>query len=277
MLNRATKFGDDERAAVLSLGAGVQSSVLLLMAAHGDLEERGWRRPDVAVMADTGWERRGTYEWLPVLRDAARRAGIELVESSAGNLRDDVVATARGERRRCSNPPLFVRRGDGAPGMIPRGCTRDYKIAVQRRALRERGFGPKRPIVQYVGFSVDEWERMKPSDVAWADVAWPLIDLRMTRRDCAQWLTDHGYPSVPSSSCVGCPLRSDQQWREMKLQHPDEFAEAVEWDHSIRQGLPGLKGDAFLHRSLRPLDQVDLRTPEDRGQLTLCDAGGCGT
>jgi hypothetical protein len=50
--------------------------------------------------------------------------------------------------------------------MLPRGCTRDHKIAVQRRALRERGFGPSRPVVQYIGFTLDEWERMKPSDVA---------------------------------------------------------------------------------------------------------------
>lgn len=266
-----------DRAAVISLGAGVQSSVLLLMAAHGELEERGWRRPDVAVMADTGWERRGTYEWLPVLRDAARRAGIELVEAAAGNLRDDVADTARGLRRRCSNPPLFVRRRDGAPGMIPRGCTRDYKIAVQRRALRERGYGPSRPVTQYVGFTLDEWERMKASDVAWADVAWPLIDLRMTRRDCERWLAEHGYPPVPSSSCIGCPLRSDRHWREMKVDHPEEFAEAVAWDHAIRRGLPGLRGEAYVHRSLRPLDEVDFRSREDQGQLSLCDAGGCGS
>ena len=118
------------RTPVLSLGAGVQSSVLLLMAASGELEERGWPRPELAIFSDPGWVARGTYEWLPVLRMAAFRAGIELIETSDGNLRDDAAAVARGERSRASTPPFFVRNPDGSRGMIPRGCTRDYKIAV---------------------------------------------------------------------------------------------------------------------------------------------------
>lgn len=44
---------------VLSLGAGVQSSTLLLMACAGELP-----RPDVAVFADTGWEPSAVYRWL---------------------------------------------------------------------------------------------------------------------------------------------------------------------------------------------------------------------
>ena len=36
---------------ILSLGAGVQSTTLALMAAHGEVEA-----PDCAIFADTGWE-----------------------------------------------------------------------------------------------------------------------------------------------------------------------------------------------------------------------------
>lgn len=36
---------------ILSLGAGVQSSTLALMAEHGEIE-----KPDYAIFADTGWE-----------------------------------------------------------------------------------------------------------------------------------------------------------------------------------------------------------------------------
>ena len=36
---------------ILSLGAGVQSSTMALMAEHGELET-----PDCAIFADTGWE-----------------------------------------------------------------------------------------------------------------------------------------------------------------------------------------------------------------------------
>ena len=57
----------------------------------------------------------------------------------------------------------------------------------------------------------------------------------------------------------------------MRLHRPDEWAEAVAFDQEIRH-LPGVRGECYLHRSGVPLDQVDLRTAEDRGQLSF--AGG---
>jgi len=44
---------------VLSLGAGVQSSVMALMAAHGELP-----RINCAIFADTQWEPKAIYEHL---------------------------------------------------------------------------------------------------------------------------------------------------------------------------------------------------------------------
>jgi 3'-phosphoadenosine 5'-phosphosulfate sulfotransferase (PAPS reductase)/FAD synthetase len=49
---------------VLSLGAGVQSSVMLLMADRGLLGEK----PDVAIFADTQWEPKEIYEHLEWLK-----------------------------------------------------------------------------------------------------------------------------------------------------------------------------------------------------------------
>ena len=43
---------------VLSLGAGVQSTTLALMAAHGEIGPM----PDCAIFADTGWEPRIPFE-----------------------------------------------------------------------------------------------------------------------------------------------------------------------------------------------------------------------
>ncbi|ANS02942.1 hypothetical protein [uncultured Mediterranean phage uvDeep-CGR0-AD1-C123] len=44
---------------VISLGAGVQSSVMALMAAHGELPI-----PECAIFADTQFEPRQVYEHL---------------------------------------------------------------------------------------------------------------------------------------------------------------------------------------------------------------------
>ena len=50
---------------VLSLGGGVQSSVMALMAEEGAFD----RTPDCAVFADTRWERPSVYEHFEWLRD----------------------------------------------------------------------------------------------------------------------------------------------------------------------------------------------------------------
>ena len=50
---------------VLSLGGGVQSSVMALMAGEGAFD----RTPDCAVFADTRWEPPSVYEHLEWLRD----------------------------------------------------------------------------------------------------------------------------------------------------------------------------------------------------------------
>lgn len=65
----------------------------------------------------------------------------------------------------------------------------------------------------------------------------------------------------------------------MRDDAPDEWAEAVEFDRSIR-AVPQMPEAAFyVHSSLEPLGEVDLRTDFDRGQGDLfaseCE-GMCG-
>lgn len=72
---------------VLSLGAGIQSTTLVLLSAEGVLPKL-----DAAVFADTGWEPAGVYEHLDRLeREVLTPAGIPLYRVNNGNLRDDVL------------------------------------------------------------------------------------------------------------------------------------------------------------------------------------------
>ena len=48
---------------VISLGAGVQSSTMALMAANGELP-----KPDCAIFADTGYEPKAVYTYLDFLK-----------------------------------------------------------------------------------------------------------------------------------------------------------------------------------------------------------------
>ena len=161
----------------------------------------------------------------------------------------------------------------------------ELKILPIRRKVRELvGLSgkrsPGRPVVeQWIGISLDEIVRMKMSFEPWQVNRWPLIELGMTRRDCLRWLERHGYPMPPKSSCIGCPYHSDVMWRQMRDEDSVGFADAVAIDRLIRTGFRNLRGEVYLHRSCVPLDEADLDTPADKGQLDLfadeCD-GMCG-
>lgn len=253
---------------VLSLGAGVQSSTLLLMAVHGELEI------DRAIFADTQWEPQAVYDWLGALQLAAGHAGIPVDIVTAGNLRTDALSASR----RIASMPLHVVNADGSPGMIRRQCTKEYKIRPIQKRLRTLGATRQRPATLLLGISLNEATRMRDSRVQYVQHEYPLIDRRMTRQSCLVWLEQHGYPEPPKSACIGCPYMDDRRWREMRDRRPDEWADAVAFDAAVRR-MSRIDGDVYLHRSLVPLPLVDLSTPQDRGQLDLFDAeceGLCG-
>lgn len=269
------------RLRVLSLGAGVQSTTLALMAAHGEITPM----PDCAVFADTGWEPHAVYDHLAWLRSGnVLPFPVHIV--SAGDIRADLLRAARGER--WTSIPAFTRTIKGIRveiGMIRRQCTKDYKIRPIRKKVRELAGlahrrSPAEPVAeQWIGISFDEVIRMKPSFEAWQVNRWPLIEQAMTRQDCLRWLERHDYPRPPKSACVGCPFHSDAEWRRLRDDDPPAWREAVEVDAALRTGLRGIRGEVFLHRSAVPLGQADLSTPEDEGQLDLWGnecAGLCG-
>lgn len=254
---------------VLSLGAGVQSTTLALMAASGELGEM----PDCAIFADTGWEPKAVYEHLEKLQEALPFP-VHVV--SAGDIRSDIIKRSNTTGQRFAAVPWFMKMPDGKPAMGRRQCTAEYKLRpIQKKIVElQDGKRKKGATEVWVGISTDEAIRMKPSRVQYIVNRWPLIEKRMNRNDCHKWLERFGW-SAPKSSCIGCPFHSNDQWRALTK---EEFADAVEVDNAIRFQ-SGIKGQQFMHRSMIPLAEVDLRTHAEIGQpdLFLNDCEGmCG-
>jgi len=245
---------------VLALGAGVQSSTLYLLAARGDLTPR----PDVAIFADTQDEPPWVYEHLAWLERSFGDV-LPILRVSRGSLKAQFLAGLDG-RTRSVSIPFYVATPTGSPtgfrrGRLPRHCTRDYKLSVIRAAMR-RTLGPGRWIVhEWVGISTDEADRRKPSRFKRTKTFWPLLDeLEMSRTDCEAWLREHGYPVPLKSACLYCPFHDDNTWAWLQREKPVQFAEAAEMDLAIRRGRRrGQKGPAYLHRSLRPLGEIDFQ------------------
>src|SRR5207245_7574549 len=80
---------------ILSLGAGVQSTTVLLIALHGEFPER----LNCAIFADTGWEPQAVYHHLDWLEGKAREGGIRVHRVSSGNLHQDLLDAAQGKSR----------------------------------------------------------------------------------------------------------------------------------------------------------------------------------
>lgn len=266
---------------VLSLGAGVQSTTLALMAAHGEIGPM----PDLCIFADTDAEPAAVYEQVRWL-SSGNVLPFPVRTVSAGSLKGELDAACAGDARADGRPPFFVRSPKGKLGQIQRQCTQDYKILpLSREHRRLLGFKPRQRIPAasvevWIGISIDEVVRAGAAADAWACNRYPLLELRMSRRDCEQWLTKKGYPVPSKSACTFCPYRSNAEWRLLRDNDPEAFAEAVRVDEAIR-GMHKhgrIRGELFVHRTGKPLAEVDLSTAEERGQgnmLMVCEAG-CG-
>jgi hypothetical protein len=266
---------------VLSLGAGVQSTTVLLMSCNGVLPKL-----DAAVFADTQWEPAEVYEHLDWLTDEAAKAGIPVHRVTNGDLRahtmEGFVRGSRADEQRYASLPLYVLNEDGSKGMIRRQCTREYKIAPIERFVRRELLGlkpharaPVDAVDQWFGISADELRRVRISRDHWKRHVYPLVglpedllDRPFTRRMCLDWL-EHHYPDhpVPRSACIGCPYHTNAEWRRIRAD-PEQWWDAVQVDRAIRNA-DGMNGEVYLHRDCVPLEAVDLRTDEDKGQMTF--------
>jgi len=270
----------NKKLTVISLGAGVQSSVMALMAAHGEITPM----PDYAIFADTQSEPKHVYEWLDWLET---ELPFPILKVTAGNLRDDLIASAK-TGSRVPNPPVFLKTQAGE-GMLFRYCTTDYKIKPIYQKLREliglkpRQRAPKEVVIeQWIGISQDEIQRMKMSRDKWVENRWPLLEKRMSRLHCLEWMRDHGYNELPKkSACTFCPYHDDKTWQEMKQNDPISWQDAVAVDEAVRSGINNTDegNTVFLHRSRMPLAQVDFIDAYENQQtfsfMDECD-GMCG-
>ena len=242
---------------IISLGWGVQSFALAAMSALGELPP-----VDAAIHADTTHERRETYEfaakWTPWLEER----GVKVV--TVNNGRRTVIDSWGGMML-----PAFAAWPTGeASGMMRRQCTHDWKVAPIKRWLQKNR--NTEAIELWIGITLDEWDRMRTSDVQYIQNAYPFIELLerpWTRGMVMRWLRDNDLEIPVKSSCVFCPYHDHATWREIKLSGNGDWKKAVEVDRAIRDKRPGYK--CYLHAQRIPLEDVDLRNEQDHGQLEL--------
>ena len=286
---RIAKFeGATKIVQVLNLGAGVQSSAVLLMDA---MAHRWGRRAeletwlgepyrfdplDFAVFADTQDEPGSVAAHLAKLQamDTA-----PILTGTAGRLGDDLVSGIHSTGQRFAAIPSFTRDVDGVPsGITKRQCTAEYKVHVCEQIIRREIIGlahrehfpTDTRIVQSFGLSYDEPSRIikveaRVKATGWATPKFPLNELQLERSDCAAFLATLKI-DAPRSACVFCPYKSNSEWRKMRDQDPESWARAVYVDDKMRSTnsvcTKGLKGTLYVHRSRLPLAIAPIDEPD---------------
>jgi hypothetical protein len=269
---------------IISMGAGVQSTTLALLAAHGEVGPM----PDCAIFADTGAEPSEVYNHLEWMQ-SPNLLPFPIVVGNKGDLSRDSLTVRRSKKSgnlyQTALVPMFTLDGDGKRGMLPRQCTSEYKIKVVQSEMRKRlGLKRVRPgsgilVECWIGISTDEAHRMKPSQVPWIQNRYPLIELGMSRSDCLTWMQMKEYPKPPRSSCVFCPYHSDDEWIRLRDGAPDDFRRAVEWERQMQTANAQsdvARGVPFAHADRVPLDQARFVPGRNRGQFGNECEGMCG-
>lgn len=254
----------------ISLGWGVQSWALAAMVALGELPP-----VDVVIHADTTHKRQETYEfaarWTPWLK----AHGVRVITVRAP--KKDTAAI-----QQVNSPsimlPAFTSYLDGKPsGMLRRQCTGRWKIQPVRRwvsAWLKYGGYKKRPgvIEQWLGITLDEVQRVKPSDVRYIKNRFPFVEdmsPAWTRQRAISWLHANDLEVPIKSSCVFCPYHDKATWRDIKLSTGGDWDRVIEVDRAIRNKRPGYS--AYLSSERAPIDGVDFRNERDMGQMGLWD------
>jgi hypothetical protein len=269
---------------ILNLGAGIQSTTVYLMMLRGEIPAA-----DHAIFADTQEEPGAVMEHLRYLQSLN---GPPIHVVTAGKLGDDLSRGENSTGQRFASIPAFTAKTEGGTneGLLRRQCTKEYKLNPIEKFIRRellglpKGGRVKGQVHQVFGISLDEAgraARITRNASKWQIMEFPLIEMRMTRLHCIEWLEAYGLPhKVPRSACVFCPYKNNAEWRKLRDEDPEGWNRAVEIDAALR--IPGrivnrgLNQKLFIHRSCKPLDQVDLSEKQHSLGFAVECKGMCG-
>lgn len=242
-----------------------------LMAAHGEITPM----PDAAIFADTQAEPQSVYKWLDWLE---KQLPFPVIRTSRPDAVQNalIVRTSKaGQKYLQARIPAFTDNGT-EKGTLWRQCTSFWKVEpIQQEVKQYKSEG----VTMWLGISTDEAHRIKDSQKAWITNRYPLIEERMSRSECLDWMEEKGYPTPPRSACVFCPYHSDFEWMRLKRDEPEAFQQAVKFEQDLQKSMAEIdRMDSvpYLHDSRQPLSTVEFRHEHQPNMFGNECTGFCG-
>lgn len=232
---------------ILSLGAGWQSSLMAFKYPYDEI-----------IFADTGEESRETYSWLKILRS-----------------RLDITIIDRTQTHNQENMYDYYMKESGIPTRKFRSCTDKFKIRVIRKYLRNK-YGKDQKFIMDIGITLDEYHRMRESDVKYITNNYPLITDKYTAEMCRDELISMGFSNIPRSGCYFCPFEKKRKFIAYTIKYPSSKQRVIDLENNALKRNPKL----FLYD--RPLEKI-FAVIDNQIPLTewleeeddTCDGGYC--
>jgi hypothetical protein len=213
---------------LVAYGVGRDSTAMLI-----EMQRRSIR-PDAILFANTGGEKRATYDFLPVMNRWLARH--DFPEVTVVNYTPKTAPYTTLEGNMVLNATL--------PGAAfnKHSCAMKFKVDPQNKWTRS--WRPAREawarggkVRKFIGFEAGETHRLKRADArahsgkasAKTDAAryrfeMPLMDWGYDLAACIRIITDAGLPVPPKSACYFCPF---QQTHEVDSATPEDRARTI--------------------------------------------------
>jgi 3'-phosphoadenosine 5'-phosphosulfate sulfotransferase (PAPS reductase)/FAD synthetase len=201
---------------IASFSGGKDSTAMVLhMIERGD-------HLDEVMFCDTTMEFPAMYRHVEKIRKVVEEAGIKFTKLEGPRDFEQLLLDYRPKKK---NSDLAKHRGKSWPSPLVRWCTRDLKIDVIDKHLRD--LRKKHTVVQYVGIAADEQHRMLREQQKAEGKRYPLVQWGWTEKDALQYCTDSGYSweglyeIFNRVSCWCCPFKSLEELRKLRLHFPN--------------------------------------------------------
>ena len=254
---------------VLSFGGGQDSSTLLYLYAfdHPGFRARYAPKRFLVVMADTGDEHPETYVHVRATAAFCQERGIAFqhitldlgyhprlwAQGLRAFYRAKQTVGAKAFRKWCTDNLKLVP----IYRFLEDWIGREYRVATGNKQglynfVRRHG-----RIRMLLGMAAGEERRVASGegDTPWMrdciERVYPLIDLRMDRARCQEYIRSVGMPVPVPSNCMLCPYRSEIELLWLSRSHPDAYTEWVD--------LEAAKLARFAHKGERNLGVFGTR------------------